>query len=479
MSNTDTNQQIAVPSVQGELKDLILRSLREGYTSTSCQDGIRTGNHYQSIRLGEERTTGFRSDRSAILDQIDFSGKKVLDLGSNLGELSRSARERGAYLVDGFEYDHYFLEVARLINVYNETTRVSFYQRDITDPGIYEEHYDIVLVFSVFTYVSKVLKQVCAITDQVLILETHKLEGNLESSYLKPVLKYFPHYKIIGESDWGINQDSKEVRAIIAFAKDQSTLLRCLPSKSDADSPSGGGAAPSSGGGPSVPSGLNGNVIPPSSNTISSSEGHMSLSENDGEQKYIDVANTCLQERFFSFFSFSSLDEIFAAISSLNIELDVIARSLDCVRYVYSGWVYWFLFAKGYLQYVDSGAIDKNNIYHDYILRYYLPRGHDPGLKNLLRDPDLIPKRIERRFHDFDRFRKSPQDIEVLEQVAPIGIYFSESASENKLTLHELETGIVLEAVRVDGWHRLFSAKLCGVPKLHYQILQPALAKTG
>src|SRR5216683_944855 len=108
-------KEIEVPTVKQDLKKLILEGLKRTYTS-SGKDGIKTGNHYQSVTLGDERTNGFRSDRGAFLDQIDFRGKRVLDLGANLGEISRAARARGAAVVDGFEYDTFFLEIAQLIN---------------------------------------------------------------------------------------------------------------------------------------------------------------------------------------------------------------------------------------------------------------------------------------------------------------------------------------------------------------------------
>jgi hypothetical protein len=216
------------PSVKDELKDLILKSLSFQYMAKSCKDSIETGNHYQSLALGGTRTTGFRTDRRGFLDKISFEGKKVLDLGSNLGEISRAARNRGACLVDGFEYDPFFLEIAHLVNAYNDVTRVSFYQRDITDAIIYKEHYDIVLAFSVFTYVHSVLESIAEITDQLLIVETHKLEGNLESGYVQPVLPYFPYYHILGESEWGVRHEASERRAVIAFAKQESALATAL-----------------------------------------------------------------------------------------------------------------------------------------------------------------------------------------------------------------------------------------------------------
>jgi 2-polyprenyl-3-methyl-5-hydroxy-6-metoxy-1,4-benzoquinol methylase len=227
-ANMTKERIMDTPSIKHELKDLILKSLNLNYTSESCMDSIKTGNHYQSLTLGEAQTVGFRTDRKDFLDEIKFEGKKVLDLGSNLGEISRAARARGACLVDGFEYDSYFLEIAHAVNAYNGVTRVSFYQRDITNPSVYEEHYDIVLAFSVFTYIHSVLERIADITDQLLILETHKLEGNLDSQYLKPVSRHFPYYHVLGESEWGVRQDANEKRAVIVFAKRESAFPAAL-----------------------------------------------------------------------------------------------------------------------------------------------------------------------------------------------------------------------------------------------------------
>ena len=122
----------------------------------------------------------------------------------------------------------YFIEIANLLNAYNRVTRVSFYNRDITDPSVYSEHYDVVLAFSVFVYIYPVLQQIAAITDQLLVLETHKLEGNLDSYYLKPVSRYFPHHKILGESEWVTYHEANGKRAIIALAKEESVLAAAL-----------------------------------------------------------------------------------------------------------------------------------------------------------------------------------------------------------------------------------------------------------
>jgi len=216
------------PNLQPAFKDLILRALDLRYQSHSCKDSIPTDNHYQSVTLGTETTPGFRSAREDVLSQVIFTNRKVLDLGSNLGELSRAARARGACLVDGFEYEPYFVQLANAINAYNDVTRVSFFQKDITSPAIYTERYDIVLAFSVYVYIQPILAYISGITNDLLILETHRLEDNLQSYYIEPILTFFPHYRVLGTSEWGTPSPDGGERAILAFARSQATLDHCL-----------------------------------------------------------------------------------------------------------------------------------------------------------------------------------------------------------------------------------------------------------
>jgi SAM-dependent methyltransferase len=212
------------PTLREKVKELIVGALDERYMSHSCQDAIETGNHYQSVTLGDERTSGFRTFRSDLLDQIPLEGRRVLDLGSNLGELSRLARARGAALVDGHEYDPYFVEIANLINAYNGTTRVSFHRSDITRPSLYTERYDVTFAFAVFIYIRDVIDRIAAMTDELLVLETHRLDDNFESLYLETVLPHFPHHRVLGRTEWGTTMDGDIERAVVVFAKDEAML---------------------------------------------------------------------------------------------------------------------------------------------------------------------------------------------------------------------------------------------------------------
>lgn len=213
-----------VPTMRDEMGELLRRGLSKDYISESCQDAIETGNHYQSVTIGGSVSEGFRSSRSDLLDRIGFEGRKVLDLGSNLGEMSRGARERGASLVDGFEYDPYFVEMANLLNAYHGTTRVSFYERDITDASIYAEDYDIVMALSVFIYARPMMETLASITRDAFVLETHRIDGNLQSFYLDAVQPYFPVYETLGETEWGNPHDDDVIRSVMVFARDSSAL---------------------------------------------------------------------------------------------------------------------------------------------------------------------------------------------------------------------------------------------------------------
>jgi SAM-dependent methyltransferase len=217
----------ATPSTRALLQELILWCLGLDYISYSCKDGIQTGNHYQTVHFGESKTAGFRSDRAELMDKVDFRSKRVLDLGSNLGELARAARDRGAEIVDGFEYDPFFIEVAQLLNAYNSTTRVSFFRRDITNEIVYQGRYDLVMAFAVWTYVAPILQRISQITD-VLLVETHNLQGNLQTDYVDHLTRFFPRHVVLGESDWGRNQDSVGRRVVLLCAKNDAVLTATL-----------------------------------------------------------------------------------------------------------------------------------------------------------------------------------------------------------------------------------------------------------
>jgi 2-polyprenyl-3-methyl-5-hydroxy-6-metoxy-1,4-benzoquinol methylase len=444
-ANMTKEQMMDTPSIKQELKDLILKSLNLDYIAKSCLDNTETGNHYQSLVLGQTQTTGFRTERGEFLDEIDFEGKKVLDLGSNLGEISRAARDRGAYLVDGFEYDPFFLELAQLVNSHNDVTRVSFYQHDITDPSLYKERYDIVLAFSVFIYIQNVLDRIADITNQALVLETHRLDGNLESTYLGSVLQYFPHHRILGETEWGTTVDPGVKRALIVFAKQKSALtavLKTLQAKVD-----------------------------PATRGIVAAEG-AKQSDSKPTFQYIDVIrSTSWYDCFFSTLQFDFAEELLEAVAEMQVDVDTMVKSRDLRRKVMSGWVYWWLYIKGYLQYVDTSQVDKGNVYYDYLMKYFGPEGHDPGLHNVLAAPHTTAERAIRRFQDFELFRNhAAYEPNVPDSISPITLIVRDLPTSDAKFVYEVGSDTPLQA-SIDGYHRLFLARLFDIEALPYEIV--------
>ena len=179
----------------------------------------------------------------------------------------------------------------------------------------------------------------------------------------------------------------------------------------------------------------------------------------------VDAKRTCLQERFFAHFAFATVQELSRAVAEMQIGLDSIVRSEDASSYVYSGWVYWFLFLKGYQQAETTGSIGDENIYLNYLTQYYAPRGHDPGLALELSDIDRARDRIKRRFDVMDMLR-TRGDRDAMDEIEPIIVTVSPRGPDHPLLVYPVDSPHALGGRLVDGWHRLFAARLAGTPAL-------------
>ena len=203
-----------VPSLQSALEKVITDAVSVPYVARSVRDGIRTGNSYQTIALGEGRKTAGRQNRMDRLGAIDFRGKSVIDLGANTGEMSRSVRRLGAALVDGYEYDPYFVQIGRATNAAMGVTRVSLFQGDCTNPGLFRGmKYDYILALNVWVYISETIRDFPSISP-VMIFETHTLDHGM-NFYFDRVLPHYPHAACLGLTDLG--EDPHKSRAFIIF----------------------------------------------------------------------------------------------------------------------------------------------------------------------------------------------------------------------------------------------------------------------
>jgi len=210
-----------VPSISTALRGIISDAVRVPYVSRSIYRGIATGNSYQTLSLGAGRKTSGRNDRLSLLGRVSFLNKSVLDLGANTGEMSRVARALGAKLVDGYEYDPFFVEIGRAVNALRGMTRVSLFQADCTNPLLYSQmEYDVVLALNVWVYLEKVISLLPSIAP-VMVFETHTLDHGI-NFYYDRVCPYFPAAACLGLTDMGKNPHLS--RAFIVFATEPKWL---------------------------------------------------------------------------------------------------------------------------------------------------------------------------------------------------------------------------------------------------------------
>ena len=179
----------------------------------------------------------------------------------------------------------------------------------------------------------------------------------------------------------------------------------------------------------------------------------------------VDATRTQLQEHFFNVFAFDSRGELFAAFGDIEVGLDSLARSHDSRESVYSGWVYWFLFLKGYLRYAETGEVEDDNIYLDYLVRYYGPRNHDPGIAFELCQPGLARARAGWRFAAMQDAARAAEDSQTWTTEAVL-VLATDHLPTYPLYVYRVGSESPLIASLVDGWHRLFAARLWGIRSL-------------
>jgi hypothetical protein len=198
------------PSIKRKLRDLILRAgVSRHAIELPPPDGVGS--------VHEPLTTPPWKARAALLDQVDLGGKHVLDLGSDLGQLSRAARARGAALVDGFESDPERITLARLLNAYYDATRISFYSRDLADPASYTGSYDVVLALGVLERLGPALESVVRVTGGILVADP---AGAEQAAALRERL---PHWQALGQGETGADGENAFV-----FAADPGSLRSAL-----------------------------------------------------------------------------------------------------------------------------------------------------------------------------------------------------------------------------------------------------------
>ena len=412
MANSNSNEKAttveAVADLKRSLLSLIESSLSQQYISKSSLNEIPTGNRYQSVQLGEAVRVGFRADRSVLFDMFDFTGRSVLDCGCNLGELSRLSRKRNALLVDGYEYDDYFVNIGRLINSYNDVTRVSLYQKDLTNPANFVNEYDVTLAFSVFPYVLPVIDSLAPKVKEAFILETHDVKSNLVDTYIAPIQKHFKYYTFLDITDHSAGQGS---RAVLMFARKPEVLTY--------------------------------------------RHGLVKSTVNIASSRF-DYLNSIVAKVGAVTLPTTASVQDFLGLASRWAELS------DDHEKLISGVSYWMSMVKGYAEFKEAGVVSSDNTYLKCLKNALANEKFDPVLSGALKTEDQIISRATMRFKDVDILAKgqaSALGLDAIRVLIPFG-------DTGKHHIVHGETGKTLKVRTLDGYHRIFWAWLFGVQKL-------------
>jgi len=186
-----------------DLEKLIMNGLSTKLTSSNPEFKTITGNLYQSLQLYSHELGGFRTPRENLFSGIRVSGKTVADYGSNLGEISRMVALLGAAQVNSYEYEPYFVLMARLINILLGYESIRTYLADISTAAPYKDDVDISVALSVDTFISSQLANVAQHTRELLVYESHAVEKAVVSDLLKKLMSHFPHVALVDAFDHG------------------------------------------------------------------------------------------------------------------------------------------------------------------------------------------------------------------------------------------------------------------------------------
>ena len=186
-----------------DLEKLIMNGLGTKLTSSNPEFKTITGNLYQSLQLYSHELGGFRTLRENLFAGIRLSGKTVADYGSNLGEISRMAALLGAAQVISYEYEPYFVLMARLINTLLGFENIRTYLADISTSAPYKDDVDVSVALSVDTFISSQLANVAKHTSELLVYESHAVEKAVLSNVIKKLMSHFPHVALIDAFEHG------------------------------------------------------------------------------------------------------------------------------------------------------------------------------------------------------------------------------------------------------------------------------------
>lgn len=186
----------------------------------------------------------------------------------------------------------------------------------------------------------------------------------------------------------------------------------------------------------------------------------------------IDAKRTWWLDSFFSTWRFASPEAMFEAVSHTSVDPPTLEAGRDLHDQALSGWGYWFLFVKGWLQYRRAQEVGSENTYLRYMTEVFDADRHDPGIAEVLRDPSLARERVALRFRDMDELAATdPFLIPSREDLGDVRVWLRDPPPPGSKLLYEAGTGHQIGPAMVDGHHRLFAARLFGIRGLPGEVI--------
>lgn len=188
----------------------------------------------------------------------------------------------------------------------------------------------------------------------------------------------------------------------------------------------------------------------------------------------VQIGLTPWFDKFFSTFSTTSQAALFRVIGGMHASVESMVELRDFREGGLSGWSYWFLYLKGYIQYRDSDELLEDNIYCQYLSAHMTRLGHDAGLTKSLGDPTMLRDRVRWRYHDVDAFLRVHDLTGALDDVAPITLVVRNPPGHGAAKVFLAHQKEPVQVSRLDGYHRLFLARLSGLEALPCTIIREA-----
>jgi SAM-dependent methyltransferase len=421
------------------IEQLIRRVLQKNIASYSSLNGIVTGNAYQSVRLRGEVLPGFRRPSDGMFAGLQLEGRRIVDLGCNLGEHARLAACANAVFVEGIEYEELFVRIAGLVNVFNRIDNILIRQGDITRPGCLTKKYDIALCLSAYVYLRENIKEITDNVLRMLILETHALDRGWFRYYIGEVSRYLPYWIIYGFTDHGAKLQVQK-RACIAFARERDEIAEIAERRAIE---------------------LNHALHHLIDIDISASPRVVSLC---GRETATRVAFADLRQSLAGRPDISP-KAIIDLLVTVAGELDQHRRPIDDNDFASDQ--YWSYFFKGLAEHLAGYPVGSKNTYVSYLINLSESGNYDPAMREILADETAMQERMRWRFDTF---------VEILQTKTvrtPVIVYnamsHAELAGQGLSVDHREPEEFVIDRAGnrywtawVDGHHRLAALYLSG-----------------